>query len=76
MRRHIVVMTKLQRMLMTAMMLSIISVGAFAQGDKREQKPPPKEDTPKVRVEENKKPPPPSGNQQEGRKGDDKRGKP
>ena len=46
MRRKNVIMKNLKRMLMTAMMLCIMSVGAFAQKDQKP--PPPKPDPPKI----------------------------
>jgi hypothetical protein len=57
MRRPHVVMNKMKRMLMAALMGCVVSAGAFAQ--KQDPKPPPKIETPKVRTQEKDPPPPP-----------------
>jgi hypothetical protein len=56
MRRLNVIMKNLKRMLMTAMMLCIVSVSAFAQKDQKP--PPPKPDPPRVVVAPKPDPPP------------------
>jgi hypothetical protein len=67
MRRPQVVMNKFKRMLMAALMCSVISAGAFAQKQDPKNPPPKQGDQPKVRVEEKRNPPP------ERPRGDDKK---
>jgi hypothetical protein len=62
MRRPHVVMKKLKRILMAAVMCCIVSAGAFAQKQDPKDPPPKQGDQPKVRVEEKKDPPPPPRN--------------
>jgi hypothetical protein len=51
-------MNKMKRMLMAALMGCVVSAGAFAQ-KQDPNKPPPKNDTPRVKPEVKDPPPPP-----------------
>jgi hypothetical protein len=71
-----VIMKNLKRMWLALTMSCIVSAGVFAQDQKNGQKPPPKENPPKVEVAPQKNPP--SQRNDGGKKGgdDNKRGKP
>ncbi|HEY0546051.1 MAG TPA: hypothetical protein VGC91_11795 [Pyrinomonadaceae bacterium] len=68
-------MKNLKRVLLAATMTAIVSFGALAQDQKKGEKPPPKETTPKV-VNQPKDNPPKNSGQSDQKKGDDKKGKP
>jgi hypothetical protein len=76
MRRQHAIMKELKRMLLAVAMLCVVSVGAFAFDDQKkgDQKRPPKPDRPVVVVGGKDKPPP--DNRQDGKRNDNKRGKP
>lgn len=52
-----VVMDKLKRVLMAALMCCVVSAGAFAQRRQDPKDPPPKNNPPRVKVEKDKDPP-------------------
>jgi hypothetical protein len=67
-------MKDLKRMLLTAMMLCIVSVGVFAEGQR--DKPPPPKPPPPVVVVAPKPDRPPNNNGGQGEKKGDKKGRP
>ena len=73
MRRKHVIMKYFKRMLLTATMLCIASVGAFAETQREKPPPPPKPDPPVIVVTPK---PPPNNNGGQGQKKGDKKGRP
>jgi hypothetical protein len=69
-------MKNLKRVLLAATMMFIVSLGALAQDQKKGEKPPPKEVTPKVVNQPKDRPQGGNSNQGNQKKGDDKKGKP
>ena len=67
-------MKDLKRMLLTAMMLCIVPVSVFAEGQR--DKPPPPKEKPPVVVVAPKPDPPPNNNGGQGEKKGDKKGRP
>jgi hypothetical protein len=73
MRRKHVIMKDLKRMIVTAMMLCVVSVSVFADGQRDKPPPPPKEKPPVVVVTPK---PPPNNNGGQGEKKGDRKGRP